>query len=407
MRILYYCHDTYGLGHITRSVTLATYVAARRPDAAQLIVTGSPLAHAMALPARTDYIKLPSVTKTGREAYASRTLPVDFETVRQMREDLIGVAVERFQPDLLLVDHAPAGMAREIVPALMAARGDRHGPRLVLGLRDVVDEPESARSEWQSAGAFELMDSVYDRIWVYGQRDIFDIAAAYRLSGRAAAKLRYVGYLRRESAGGVTAEASDRPDGLAQVVVTAGGGADGFALMRRYAHDLAAAYPDGRPPFRSLLVTGPFMPESEAEALAQITARAVERGRLKLARFVPALAHRVATADVVVSMAGYNTTCEILSFGRPAVMVPRVRPRQEQLLRASALSRRGLVDMLHPDALAPGRLLDRVERALARPHRPHRPISLDGLPNVLGEMESLMQPDVAAAGAAAWPGRLL
>ena len=51
-------------------------------------------------------------------------------------------------------------------------------------------------------------------------------------------------------------------------------------------------------------------------------------------------------------MGGYNTSCEILACGRRALIVPRIIPRREQLIRAQRLSELGAVDVLHPQALS-------------------------------------------------------
>jgi predicted glycosyltransferase len=45
-------------------------------------------------------------------------------------------------------------------------------------------------------------------------------------------------------------------------------------------------------------------------------------------------------------MGGYNTFCEILSFDKRALIVPRTRPRLEQHIRAVHAERLGLVRML-------------------------------------------------------------
>ena len=48
-------------------------------------------------------------------------------------------------------------------------------------------------------------------------------------------------------------------------------------------------------------------------------------------------------------MGGYNTYCEILSFDKPALIVPRVQPREEQLIRARRAAELGLIEMLLPE----------------------------------------------------------
>ena len=69
--MLYY-HDTYGVGHVTLTLTLARYLRAHTPSTSQLIVTGSPVAHNFPFPEGADYIKLPSVLKVGAEQYEPR-----------------------------------------------------------------------------------------------------------------------------------------------------------------------------------------------------------------------------------------------------------------------------------------------------------------------------------------------
>jgi predicted glycosyltransferase len=130
------------------------------------------------------------------------------------------------------------------------------------------------------------------------------------------------------------------------------------------------------------------MPEGTRRGLHKIADR---RGDLIVLDFVPEPACLIERADRVVSMGGYNTTCEILSYSKTALIVPRVRPRQEQWLRASRLRELGVIDMLHPDLLSP----DAVGAWLActSPCSPagRQRIDIDGMqriPELLEEMRA-------------------
>lgn len=384
-RILYYCHDTYGLGHLRRAATLAHHLHRRWPDAAQLVVTGSPVAGTVPLPPGADTVKLPCVVKTGADAYRARSLATGFEPVRALRSALLREAAHHFAPDVVVVDHAPAGLKGEARAMLTYLRRRRPATRLVLGLRDVVDDPAATVGAWRREGIYPLLDEVYDRILVYGQRDVFDPVGAYGLSARAAAKVRFVGYLRR-AAEPVPAEVRAlRADERPLVLVTAGGGGDGAPLFDAFVRGCAA---HGTPlPFRAVVVAGPFLPAEDARRLRRL-AEPVEG--LTVLASVPGLAGVIDAADAVVAMAGYNTTCEILSFGKPALLVPRTHPRREQLIRAAALQRRGLVDMLPPEAATPERLMAGVAALLSGPRRAPRPLALDGLERVADELVALL-----------------
>ena len=51
----------------------------------------------------------------------------------------------------------------------------------------------------------------------------------------------------------------------------------------------------------------------------------------------------------VVAMAGYNTFCEILSLDKRAILIPRVLPRREQVMRAMRAASLGLAYTLDPE----------------------------------------------------------
>ena len=386
---LLYCHDTFGLGHLRRTLVLAHHLRSRWSTVAQLVVTGSPLAHTFQLPPGADYLKLPSVVKVGRGRYAPSALPVPFEAVRQLRRDLLTATVRRFQPNVVIVDNVPGGLKGEIVPALRHLKDVSPETLLVLGLRDVVDDSERVRREWRHQAVYELLDDVYDLFLVYGDPAVFDVVAEYRLSDRAAAKTRYVGYLGRQADSTRVQElrVELRAPGRAFVLATTGGGGDGYEVL----HSLLQArkrWPAASD-FDCAVVTGPFVPTAHRHTLAEMAANGA---RARLVPFTPDLTAYMAAADVVVSMAGYNSICELVSLGRPAVIVPRVEPRVEQLIRARAVTRRGPWRMIHPADLTPRRLLDEVNALLKQPPAAAAPLPLEGLTRVSEELESALLP---------------
>lgn len=386
--VMFYSHDSYGLGHLRRTLALAHSLDAR----SQLIVTGSPLAHRFQFPPRTDYIKLPSVVKQAAGQYESRYLGVPFKKVRALRRDLVLSAARHMQPDVLIVDNVPAGLTGELLPTLRYLK--RQSCRLVLGLRDVVDEADWVKETWEGDGSYELLDELYDLILVYGRQDVYDVAGEYGFSPEAAAKTRFVGYLRRDPPSR-PADALRRElrvaNGDPLVLVMAGGGGDGYNLLRAVV-DAIRLGGDGRR-FECLLLGGPLMPADHRRSVRELAATT---DSIHYVDFVDDVASYVAAADVVVSMGGYNSICELLSAGKNALVVPRVTPRREQLIRAELLSERGLLRLLHPDRLEGRRVLDEIERLLDEPngHGPRMP--LDGLQAAAAAIDELLAGRAAA-----------
>lgn len=387
-RMMFYCHDTYGLGHLRRTLALAGHFHDQSPNLSQLIVTGSPSANRFSYPDRTDYIKLPSVTKDENGAYLPRSLASNIHDIVTMRRELLLAAARNYQPDIFLVDHAPAGLRGEVVDTLRYLKAELPNTRLIVGLRDIMDEAPVVRRAWSADGSYHLFDEIYDLILVYGNRRFYDVVEEYGLSQVAAEKTRFVGYLGRKpgsrSRESVRAELGMQTDTL--VVVTAGGGGDGGRIFEAMARDLHAEQVDD---FDTLIVGGPLLSDQEQLGLRSQLA---EQGNVHFLDFTDDLPSYLGAADAVVSMGGYNSICEILSLRKQAIVIPRTTPRQEQLIRANVLSRQGFIDMLHPADLAPGRLLRQVYRSLSSVGSARPVLSMNGLSNAYREISGLSTP---------------
>jgi predicted glycosyltransferase len=360
-RILLYSHDTYGLGHLRRTLAIAGQIQQDLPRARQLLITGSMLAGAFALPPHLDLIKLPALSKRSNGQYKARVLPLSLTETIAWREQMILQAVSAFQPDLVLVDKTPAGVQGELLPMLRFLKTWQPQTRLVLGMRDIEDDPEATSAEWEANGARQLHEEVYAHLLLYGERGVFDPVCEYKMSPVAAAKLVTCGYLGRalqtrpREAIWRELDIGNRP----LIVATAGGGGDGFHLLRTYLDALPLDSPLCGA--HNLIVTGPLMPRAKQDQLRN----RISGNHLTCIEFTPDLVSYLAAADLVVSMAGYNTVCELLSLGVRTLLVPREKPRREQRLRAERLAQRGLVRVLPSSELSPERLAREVEAALA------------------------------------------
>ncbi len=366
-RFLLYCHDTYGLGHLRRTLSLAEYFTSVLPHAEVLLVTGSPLAHSFALPPRVDYVKLPAVTKLNNGDYGARSLAMEFSALRDLRAAILRETALAYQPDVFLVDHAPQGMKGEALPALMALRTMVPHCLRVLGLRDIVDTASRVRVSWTREGIYHTLEHAYDLLLVYGAQRFYDVAEEYALPTSVARQIRYCGYLNRiEAQQTCVQEVQKEQEPL--VLVTAGGGGDGFALLSSYLEGLSQM---DHIPFKSHLITGPLMDAEEQQHLrAQLDT--LPAGCVQVETFVNDSVALFQRADLVVSMAGYNTAAELLALRQRMLLVPRINPRWEQFERAARLAQHGLAHLLHPNELTPSSLLEHVVNALREP----RPTSM-------------------------------
>ncbi len=355
-RFLFYSHDGLGLGHTRRNLAIASAVAQIDPEAAVLVATGVEEFARLGLPRNVDVLKLPSLRKLENGRYAARRMTIAQPDILSLRSALLKATVESFRPDVLLADKHPFGAGGELKAALDALRAI--GARKVLGLRDILDSTRVVAKEWSDDHQLRV-SQVYDRILVYGSKAVFDPMTEYRFPEALAERTRYCGYVvnrvRKTWRAGDVYPGPEREGRVRPVVLaTPGGGEDGFVLLETFIRALAGSELEG------IIVTGPDTTPEHRTELHRLSAEA----GIVFRTFVPYLATWFSKVDALVSMGGYNTLAEALATATPIVCVPRTEPRVEQLLRAEAFGRLGLLRVLHPELLTPESLRSEILEAL-------------------------------------------
>jgi predicted glycosyltransferase len=261
-----------------------------------------------------------------------------------------------------VVDKLPLGLAGELRPTLEALKR-ASGCRLVLGLRDIEDSPENVRLKWDDE-VCEAIERYYDLILVYGPESAPDAIDCLGLE-HLDVPVRHVGYV-----GTAIPEAGAADLHGDYVLGTAGGGFDGFRLLADFADAVRLRALD----YPTVMVTGPLMEPAARERLQSLTAGL----DIDVFEVRTDMEYVISGARAIVSMAGYNTVSELMRARKPALLVPRAGPSQEQLLRACGLAADGLQDMIHPAELSPTSLREAIDRLLVRVPPPNLPDSYSG-----------------------------
>ena len=377
-RLLIYSHDSFGLGHLRRCRAIAHSLVDHREDLSVLILSGSPIIGSFDFRTRVDFIRIPGVIKLRNGGYTSLSLDIDIEEMLDMRASFIHHAAKIFEPDIFLVDKEPLGLRGEVKDTLTMLK-DRGVP-LVLGLRDVMDDPAQLAKEWRRKNVVPALRDLYDHIWVYGLPEICDPLEGVKLPASVRDKMKFTGYLRRDWSQTATPSTLATMAPLAgnepYLLVTTGGGGDGAALidwvLRAYEQDPGIPDP-------ALLILGPFM---RTNLQAEFMERVNRLDRVNAITFDANVESLIANAVGIVSMGGYNIFCEILSFDKRALIIPRTIPRLEQHLRASRAQELGLVRMLSDTGERDPMEMARALRELPFQEKPSRI-------NILGLLDGL------------------
>lgn len=338
-RILIYSHDSFGLGHLRRCRSIAHSLVGRFKGLSVLILSGSPIIGSFDFKARVDFVRIPGVIKLKDGEYTSLGLHIDLEQTLSMRESIIYHTAVSFKPDIFIVDKEPTGLQGEVISTLEMLR--QQGTVNVLGLRDVMDDAKQLSIEWQRKQVPPVLENLYDDIWVYGLEKMGSPIDGLGLSSKITRKITFTGYLDREipsARNWVSPINLDDPF----LLVTAGGGGDGTEMVdwviRAYESDAAL-------PQRAVIVTGPFMQANDQQKFHD---RCAALANVEILTFDSHIELLMEKASGIIAMGGYNTFCEILALDKPALIIPRSVPRQEQLIRAERAVKLGLISMLNP-----------------------------------------------------------
>jgi predicted glycosyltransferase len=377
MKIALYSHDAMGLGHFRRNLLLARRFLDSPMVSQALLVAGTPEVSAFPLPLGVNCLTLPALRKNANGSYAPRS-GGRLSDLIELRSRTLFSALRTFGPDVLVVEKHPRGILCELEPILAWLSGRA---RLVLGLRDILDAPEAVSREWTREESFAAIREYFDALWIYGDPSLYDPRREYRFPPDIAEKTRFVGYLDptvrlREEEARLPRELGDMGKaGLALCLV--GGGQDGASLARRFARALP-------PGLAGVIITGPFMPPEDHRKLRRLTDRNAD---LRVIPFTLSPGAVLRRADRVVSMGGYNTVCEVLVAGKPLLVVPRIRPREEQMIRASRLAELGLLSLMHPDRMTTADLSRWIRTPVPPSMVPQEVVDFRGLarlPGILG-----------------------
>jgi predicted glycosyltransferase len=390
MRLLVYSHDGFGLGNIRRMLAICTHLLQAIPQLSILVVSGSPMLHGFRLPNGLDYIKLPCLTRGNEGTLSSKYLRTSTNETVRLRSQLLLSTMLNFKPNVVLVDKKPYGMNQELKTAIDYAKVEHPETQFVLLLRDILDRPEATMRDWQQQQFHQAVGTDYQHVLVVGSPNVFDLRLEYQMPAEVAKKVRFCGYIRKplgHTSPNQIRQSLDLAPQEKLVLVTPGGGEDGYTLIDTYLSGLSR-WP-AVDSLRGLVVCGPEMPAQHRVKLEQ---KAAQHPNVQLREFTDDLMSYMAAADAVVSMAGYNTTCEILSLGKRAVVVPRVKPSHEQQIRAERMAKLGLLQAIHPQDLTPETLMKTLFQQLSapEPNLLSHQLDLGALPRIAQFIERLL-----------------
>jgi len=353
-KVVIYSHDTFGVGHLSRAIKLSQAIMQKKKDAAIIIVTGTAVPNLIDLPAGVELIKLPSLKSIRGETitYESFNTKINPEEILKMRESILLDIIKNFKPDLLLVDFSPKGVKNELVKSLEYI-GKKLKTKKYITFRDIIDDPNEVIAKWERRNYESIFERYYDKILIFGDKNINDFTKEYKLSDKISKKLHYLGYLVTET----KPKVADKSD---KILVTVGGGRDGCEIINKFLENFVKLGEFSR--FTVEVICGPL---SEKKFYENLITKYSKFPKIKIIWNVKNLSERMPNYDLIVSMGGYNSFCEILSAKVPALIIPRETFEKEQLIRAKIFQKLGIINYISLSEITPEALEKKLNETLA------------------------------------------
>jgi predicted glycosyltransferase len=327
MKVAIYCHDTFGLGHISRAMKISRIIQKEKKTSIY-IVTGSGGTAIFTPPYGVDFVKLPTLSRiyNQKTPYQAAVAHLNPSTVIDMRKAILLSFFRTFNPNIVIVDHSPKGIMGELEPSLEFLTQRKR--KLFFITRDILDDPRTVIRKWTKNGNYETLKKYYHQIIIAGDPKYYDAITHYHLK-QTNIPCAYGGYM-------ITPKKETRKK--TDILVSFGGGRDGSSIILDILSVIKKSGLTKNHTFHIIL--GPlFSPE---------TARRLQREKTNGIEILDWTPHAESPSDCClrITMGGYNTFCESLSSLTPTIIIPREDVEKEQLIRARLFQKEGAVALV-------------------------------------------------------------
>jgi predicted glycosyltransferase len=380
VKIVFYCQHVLGLGHFFRT----REICEKLKDHDVILVSGGERPD-LPLPGHVREVRLSGLMMDEDfKNMFSTEKGKQIETVKMERQKRLFQLFEETLPDVFMIELYPFGRKAfrfELDPILDRIRDGSLPPcHVVCSLRDVLVEKTNALKYEERV--IHLLNRYFDTVLVHSDPGFLKLDATFSRLDDISSSIVYTGFVTPKPVPGSGGDLRTKlgvGDDEYFLVASAGGGKVGGEVLAAVVR--AFAYLPKR--CRLQVFTGPFLDDG---AFADL--KSFESSVIRVDRFTPDFLAFLDAADLSVSMAGYNTSMNIMAAGTPALVWPFAQNR-EQRLRAERLARLGGLQILSDKDLDPKQLAGLITRALMKKECPAGSIDLNGAENTAAWISEL------------------
>ena len=356
MRVVHYCQHVLGMGHFFRSLEIDK--ALLNHDVT-LITGGTPLA--ITYPEHVNVVELPPLSMdenfgtfvhTDEAGNTHALTDSEITSIQQKRTRMLCDTLKELQPDVFLVELFPFGRKRfsfELIPALeLAKRGELGNMRTVCSVRDILVEKNAPQKFEQRV--VSILNTYFDCVLVHTDPNVITLDATFNKLDELAIPVHNTGYITPLPCTSPAETPQNHPSMMTDVPFILGSIGSGSVYPELMENLVKASILLANDLEHTLLVsTGPFMNPEYKERVKMLSN---DQQHITVTEFIPDFVDYLCTADLSVSMAGYNTTMNLLAVNTFGLVFPFDQNR-EQRMRSTSLERLGVMKVLEQKDISP------------------------------------------------------
>ena len=371
-KIMFYCQYLSGMGHLVRSSEIVRSLV---KDFQVYFIIGGPIIQGFEMPPEVELIRLPALwLENGK--FTTGDSSVSVEEVQEIRKNQLIAAFEQIKPDCLITEFFPFGRHKlffELIPLMEYVKSRGYNTKVACSLRDVIGKESNAEEE---TAICYLMNRYFDLLLFHSDPNFQSFHESFSRHKDIRSEIIHTGFVTQNKSENVSsADWGKINPGTVKILVSVGGGRIGYELLETVVE--ASSIFGKEIPCVIKIFTGPFMPEEKVLSLKKA---ALNRGNIVIENYTSELIAYMQTADISISLSGYNTTMNILTTGVRCILVPIGHENQdkEQLIRTQKLENLGLVDYIHFEDLDHNLLAKKVISCLNNSVLPDSQFDLQG-----------------------------
>ncbi|SIO17282.1 glycosyltransferase family protein [Halodesulfovibrio marinisediminis] len=393
MRVVHYCQHVLGMGHFFRSLEIDKALAGHDVT---LITGGTPVS--ISYPDHVQVVELPSLsmdeefgtfirkdTKGNKQVLTEQEL----ESIKKQRTAILIETIKKLQPDIFLVELFPFGRKQfsfELMPVLELAKQHAFpNMQIVCSVRDILVEKTNQKKFEERV--LNILNTYFDAVLVHTDPEVITLEATFPRINEIKIPVFNTGYItplphdiNPEAVRKSLSIASDMPFILGSI----GSGSVHPEIIENLA--AASIQLNTSTPHALLISTGPFM---QPEVQKRIRESCAPHPHITVTDFIPDFISYLSAADLSLSMAGYNTTMNLLAVNTFGLVHPFDQNR-EQRMRSTNLEQLGALKILEQDDMIPDNLSSMLNQYLNHPAPPpQHQVDLQGAAESVRILENL------------------